>query len=54
MMTLWTTLKTRSAQRAQYRRTLAELHRLDQHNALDLGIYSGDFTEIARKAAYGA
>ncbi|WP_417721746.1 hypothetical protein [Salipiger sp.] len=52
-MTLLTTLRTRLARHARYRRTVRELLALPLDVALDLDIHQGDARRIAAAAVYG-
>ncbi len=52
-MTLLSTLQSRIAKRAQYRRTVTELRRMPLDVALDLDIHQGDAERIAAAAVYG-
>ena len=42
-----------SQRRQVYRTTVSELQALSNRELADLGIYRGDITAMARKAAYG-
>ena len=54
LSTLTRALSRRLADRARYRRTVAELSRLPATLALeDLGFWPGDARLIARRAVYG-
>jgi uncharacterized protein YjiS (DUF1127 family) len=46
-------IRESARKRAEYRRTVAELSRIDIDTALDLDIYRGDIPRIAREAVYG-
>jgi len=53
-MTMFTTLRTRMAQRAAYVRTRDAIANLPTEFAIeDLGMYPGDAKAIASKAVYG-
>lgn len=53
-MRSFTSLRTALRNRAAYLRTVSELKRLPLDLRLDLDIYEGDITTIARRAVYGA
>ncbi|TYB90258.1 DUF1127 domain-containing protein [Oceaniovalibus sp. ACAM 378] len=46
-------IRAAAARRIAYRRTVAELSRLNTDVALDLGIFPGDAAKIARQSVYG-
>lgn len=52
-MTLLSSLQTRVAKHAEYRRTVKELRRMPLDVALDLNIHPGDAEKIAKKSVYG-
>lgn len=46
--------KEASARQSQYRKTVAELSALTNHELADIGIGRGQIQDIAREHAYGA
>ncbi|SEW15528.1 hypothetical protein SAMN04488515_1312 [Cognatiyoonia koreensis] len=52
-MTVLSTVKTAVEKRAKYLRTKAELQRMPQEVAIDLGIFREDAGKIAYRAVYG-
>ena len=53
MFTVIDHLMTAARNQARFVRTRNEIARMPTDIALDLGIYPGDATEIARKAVWG-
>ena len=53
MFGMFETLTAAARKRSEYRRTVAELSRLDRATAKDLGIHEGNIVSVAREAVYG-
>ncbi|SNR57465.1 hypothetical protein [Puniceibacterium sediminis] len=52
-MNLLSSLQSRVAKRAEYRRTVKALRQMPLDVALDLEIHPGDAEKIAKQAVYG-